>query len=97
MITGPELASTGVASQITVLVTGIVAPIDPTSSFWTIDPAIVVADLQGPADSPYWAGAVMVGPGEADELQAYFSSGDLQMEWVLPLNVSSLTASRCSR
>jgi len=90
MITGPELASTGVATPITVLVTGIVVPIDPDSSFWGIDPALLAADLQGPVSGPYWAGAVMVGPDEADELQSYFSSCNLQMEWVLPLDVSSL-------
>ena len=32
----------------------------------------------------------MVGPGEADELQSYFSSRNLRMEWVFPLDVSSL-------
>ena len=90
MITGPELASTGVATPITVLVTGIVTPVDPTSSFWNIDAAIVAADLQGPVNGPYWAGGVIVGPSEADELQSYFSSGNLQMEWVFPLDVSSL-------
>jgi len=90
MITGPELASTGVVTPITVLVTGIVVPIDPNSSFWGVDPAILAPDLQGPVSGPYWAGAMMVGPDEADELQTYFSSGNLQMEWVFPLDVSSL-------
>jgi putative ABC transport system permease protein len=90
VMTGPELASTGVVTPITVLVTGIVTPVDPTSSFWNIDAGILAPDLQGPTDNPYWAGAVMVGPGEADELQAYFSNGNLQLEWVFPLDVSSL-------
>jgi putative ABC transport system permease protein len=89
-IPGPELAATGRITPITVLVTGIVTPVDPASSFWNIDPAIVAPDLQGPATGPYWAGGVIVGPSEGSELQTYFGSGSLQLEWVLPLDVSSL-------
>jgi putative ABC transport system permease protein len=87
---GPELSTTGVVTPITVLVTGIVTPVDPTSSFWNVDAAIIAPGLQGPPDNPYWAGALMVGPDEAGELQSYFSSRDLQLEWVFPLDLSSL-------
>ena len=90
-MTGPERAATGEVSKVTVLVTGIVAPVDPTSSFWAVDPTIVVPGLQGPTDNQYWAGAVMVGPGETSEIEQYFSSAGLQLEWVFPLNVGSLT------
>jgi putative ABC transport system permease protein len=90
VITGPELASTGTVTAITVLVTGIVVPADPASSFWGIDPGVLAAELQGPAGGRYWTGGVMVGPDEADELQSYFSAGNLRMEWVFPLNVGSL-------
>ena len=89
-ITGPELATTGAHTPLTVLVTGIVTPVDPASSFWNIDAAIVAPDLQGPDTDPYWAGGMIVGPSEAAELQSYFSTGNLQMEWVLPLDVSAL-------
>jgi putative ABC transport system permease protein len=90
VITGPELPSTGLPTPITVIVTGIVVPLEPDSSFWGIDPAILAADLQGPPTKQYWAGGTIVGPDEADELQAYFSTRDLQMEWVLPVDVSSV-------
>jgi putative ABC transport system permease protein len=90
VIPGSELAATGVVPAITVLVTGIVVPVDPTSSFWSIDPAILAPDLQEQGKRPYWAGGVMVGPDEANELQSYFSSPNLRMEWVFPLDVSSL-------
>jgi putative ABC transport system permease protein len=89
-ITGSELASTGAVTSITVLITGIVVPVDPTSSFWGIDPGILAAHQQGPADARYWAGGVIVGPDEADELQSYLGARGLRMEWVFPLNVSSL-------
>jgi putative ABC transport system permease protein len=90
VIGGSELASTGVVTPVTVLVTGIVVPVDPTSSFWGFDPAVLAPDLQLQGKIPYWAGGVMVGPDEADELQSYFSSPNLRMEWVFPLDVSSL-------
>jgi len=90
-MTGPERETTGQASQVTILVTGIVAPRDPTSSFWAVDPTIVAPGLQGQTDNPYWAGAVMVGSDETSEIEQYFSSAGLQLEWVFPLNVSSLT------
>ena len=92
VIPGSEQASTGTVTQVTVLVTGIMVPVDPDSSFWGTDPAVLAAHLQfqGPAQSPYWAAGVMAGPGEAGELQSYFSSPNLRMEWVFPLDVSSL-------
>ena len=88
---GPERETTGEASKVTIVVTGIVAPTDPTSNFWTVDPTIVSPGLQGATDNPYWAGAVMVGPGETSEIEQYFSSAALQLQWVFPLDVSSLT------
>jgi putative ABC transport system permease protein len=89
---GSELAATGVVTPVTVVVTGIVVPVNPSSSFWGIDPGVLAADLQfqGSPQTPYWAAGVMVGPDEADELQSYFGSRNPQMEWVFPLDVSSL-------
>jgi putative ABC transport system permease protein len=87
---GSELASTGVVTPVTVVVTGIVVPVNPDSSFWGIDPGVLAADLQGPTGGRYWAGGVMVGPDEAHELQSYFGSRNPRMEWVFPLDVSSL-------
>jgi putative ABC transport system permease protein len=90
-MTGPERETTGQISKVTILVTGLVAPIEPTSVFWTVDPTIVAPDLQGATDNPYWAGAVMVSPGETSELDEYFSGAGVQLEWVFPLAASSLT------
>ena len=90
VLTGPEAASTGAATAITVIVTAVVAPVDPASSFWGVDPSVLTAGLQGPAGGRYWAGGVMVGPDEADELQSYLGSRNLRMEWVFPLDTTSL-------
>ena len=92
VLPGSEVASTGVVPAITVLVTGIVVPIDPSSSFWAIDPTVVAPGLQFQAATrnPYWAGGVLVGPDEANEVQSYFGSANLRMQWGFPLDVSSL-------
>ena len=92
LIPGSEQASTGTVPQVTVLVTGIVIPVDPDSSFWGADPGVLAAGLQfqGSPPSPYWAAGVIAGPDEAGELQSYFGSPNLRMKWVFPLDVSSL-------
>jgi putative ABC transport system permease protein len=87
---GPELAATGMVTPVTVVVTGVVVPVNPDSSFWGTDPGVLAAGLQGPAGGRYWAGGVMAGPDEAEELQSYFGSRNPRMEWVFPLDVSSL-------
>ena len=55
-MTGPESAPTGQVVKVNVVVTGIVAPTDPTSNFWTADPTIVAPGLQGPTDDPILGG-----------------------------------------
>jgi putative ABC transport system permease protein len=92
VIRGTEVASTGKVTYVTIQVTGIVAPADPDSSFWGIDPGILAARFQAEGTPPtqFWAGAVLAGPDEADELQTYFGPRNPQMEWVFPLDVRSL-------
>ncbi|HEX4287773.1 MAG TPA: hypothetical protein VH021_02590 [Trebonia sp.] len=89
---GSELASTGTVTPVNVLVTGIVVPVHPDSSFWGTDPGVLAAvrQFQGSPPSPYWAAGVIAGPDEAGELQSYFSSRNPRMEWVFPLDVSSI-------
>jgi putative ABC transport system permease protein len=88
---GTEDASGGL-TQVNILVTGIVVPVDPASSYWGVDPALATARLQfqGSPPSPYWAAGVLTGPDEAEELQSYFGSPNLRMEWVFPLDVRSV-------
>jgi len=91
-VNGPTLAA---SSDITFQVSGIVAPTDPASSFWTVDAAAAVPDLENPASispPPFWAAGVIAGPGEAAAVQLDFGSGDLTMQWGLPLALGSITA-----
>jgi putative ABC transport system permease protein len=91
-IRGTEVAATGKVTYVTIQVTGIVVPADPDSSFWGIDPGILAARFQAEGTPPtqFWAGAVLTGPDEAGELRAYFGPRNPQLEWVFPLDVSSL-------
>jgi putative ABC transport system permease protein len=82
------------AGDITFQVSGIVAPTDPDSSFWTADETPVVPTLQGtenPSPPPYWVGGVIAGPGEAIAVQQDFGSSGLTLEWGLPLALGSVT------
>ena len=91
-VTGPQLALSGRLTAITLDVTGIVAPRDPSSAFWTADPAVLKPDLEepNPAASPFWVGEVFAGPDEIDAIQRYFGPEGLNLQWEYPLAVGSL-------
>jgi putative ABC transport system permease protein len=91
---GPELPLIGQAPAITLVVSGIVAPIDPDAAFWTSDLTPVVPDLQGPPTAPYWVTGVLAGPGESEALQQDFGRSGINVQWNFPLALSSLTASQ---
>ena len=81
-------------ATITFQVSGIALPADPGSAFWTADPTVVTPDLEGRADRappPFWAGAVIVGPGAAAAVQQDFGPGGLDLQWGLPLALGSIT------
>jgi putative ABC transport system permease protein len=81
-------------TTVTLQVSGIVAPTDPNSSYWTADETPAVPELQGGGSfepPPYWVGGVIAGPGEAAGLQEDFSGG-LTVQWGLPLDLGSITA-----
>ena len=91
-ITGPQLAATGEPSVITLDVTGIVAPRDPSSAFWQADPVVLTPELESPAHgTPFWVGAVFAGAGEIGAVQNDLGSGGLTMQWQLPLDFGSLS------
>ena len=91
-IPGPELPLIGQAPPITLTVSGIAAPIDPNAAYWTSDLTPAVPDLQGPPTAPYWVAGVLAAPGESDALQADFGRAGMNIQWMIPLALSSLTA-----
>jgi hypothetical protein len=56
VIRGTEAASTGTITYVTIQVTGIVAPADPDSSFWGIDPGTLAARFQAEGTPPTSSG-----------------------------------------
>lgn len=91
-ITGPTLALSGKLSTITIEVTGIIAPVNPGSTFWTADPTVLTPDLETPQNAPsFWVAEALAGPGEIDAVQQAFGPEGLDMEWELPLQVGSVT------
>jgi len=96
-INGPQLANSGQLAGIELDVTGIVAPRDPGSTFWTADPTVLIPDLEMPQKAPpFWVGEVLVGPGEINALQNYFGPEGLDMTWEFPFEVSALTGNQAA-
>jgi putative ABC transport system permease protein len=88
---GPDLAVVGQAPVITLVVSGIVAPLEPNSAFWTSDPTPVVPALQIPQNSPsYWVGGALAGPGESEALQADFGRAGIDVQWMFPLALNDI-------
>jgi len=76
---------------ITLEVTGIVAPRDPSATFWTADATVLKPDLQqiGPLENIWYAG-VLAGPSELAAVQEDFGPGNgLTAQWLLPLSPGS--------
>jgi len=87
-ITGPQLALSGKLAPFTLEVTGIVAPRDPASTFWTADPAALTPDLECPgcfSPPPLWIGEALAGPGEIGAMQQDFGLEGLNFQWEFPI------------
>jgi putative ABC transport system permease protein len=88
---GPQLASTGAASTITLKVAAILAETKANSSFWQSDPTMAVPDLNVPLQgSPYWVSGVFALPDESVPFQQDYGSKLLNVQWVLPMNFDAL-------
>jgi putative ABC transport system permease protein len=91
-VTGPDFALNGNLAPITLDVTGIVAPPDPASTFWTADPTLLAPDLT--CDNCYptsiWIGEVLAGQAEFGAVQRDFGPEGLNFQWELPMAVGSL-------
>jgi putative ABC transport system permease protein len=78
---------------ITLVVTGVITPTDPSSAYWTLDPVAARPALNYPeASAPYWAGAAFVGPAEAEDMQLVFGSPGMQVLWDFPLALAPVDA-----
>ncbi|HUA28360.1 MAG TPA: hypothetical protein VMC03_05705 [Streptosporangiaceae bacterium] len=85
----------GVSPDITLKVTGIVAPADPGGAFWGVDPIAATPELNPPPPAtapPYWMGACFIGAAELPLLQDSLSTAAMQVSWAVPLSLTGVSA-----
>lgn len=86
-----------VRRAVRLMVTGIIRPEHPATSFWT-ETAGAAAPImtQGTSGSSYWVGMVFVGPGALRQVQSFLNPEYMQVTWGFPVAVSRLTANQVS-
>ena len=86
------------AGPVQLVITGIIRPANPASSFWTEEPVAARPALTQAAapQLPYWIGAVFVGPGALPLLEAGIGSDEMQVTWVYTAALGGLTAGQVS-
>jgi putative ABC transport system permease protein len=83
------------ADDLTLVVTGIVAPRSPQQAFWTVDPTAAAPLLitGGTQSLPYWSGAAFIGPAEINDLPVQRLDGSkVSLAWDFPLSLGGVTA-----
>ena len=79
------------------LVTGIIRPFRPASSFWTVDPVAAAPQLTYPTpdSAPYLSSGAFVSAAELPALQDYLSA-PLRALWSFPLGLAGVTADQAA-
>ncbi len=90
---GSRLQAAGYA----VLVTGIIRPFRPASSFWTVNPVAAAPQLTYPTpdSAPYLSSGAFVSAAELPALQDYLSA-PLRALWSFPLGLAGVTADQAA-
>jgi putative ABC transport system permease protein len=90
---GSRLRAAGQA----VMVSGIIRPLRPASSFWTADPVATAPQLTYPTpdSAPYLSSGAFVSAAELPALQNYLSA-PLRALWSFPLSLGGVTADQAA-
>ena len=82
------------AGSIQLVVTGIIRPTNPASTFWSEDPVAARPALTQAAapQLPYWIGTVFMGPGALPLIEANIGPVEMQVTWVYAAALGGLTA-----
>jgi putative ABC transport system permease protein len=92
---GSRLRLSGNAGVVTLVVTGIIRPRLPHSSFWTSDPPAAAPDHVAPRSRPaYWVIAAFAGAGAAGQVQQVFNATSITMQWQIPVSVNGVSANQ---
>jgi putative ABC transport system permease protein len=80
------------------VVTGIIRPASPGSSFWTVDPsaAAPILTYTNPNAPPFLSTAAFVGAGELRALETRENGQHLSAVWVFPLDLSRVSADQAA-
>ena len=80
-----------------IVVSGIIRPLRPASSFWTVNPVAASPQLTYPEPNaaPYLSSGAFVSAGELPALQGYLSA-PLRALWSFPLNLAVVTADQAA-
>jgi putative ABC transport system permease protein len=86
------------AGQVQLVVTGIIRPTNPASTFWSQEPVAARPTLTpGAAPAlPYWIGTAFVGPGALPLIEANIGAGEMQVTWAYAAALGGLTAGQAS-
>ena len=91
---GSRLLLSGNADVVTLVVTGIIRPRLPHSTFWTSDPVAAVPDHVAPRSQAYWVIAAFAGTDAAGQVQQVFNATSITMQWQIPVSVNGVSANQ---
>jgi putative ABC transport system permease protein len=86
----------GTAAGVTLVVTGIVRPVDRPTAFWAADPVASAPRLtqQDPNAPPYWTGAGFISPAALPRLQDSLDPAAMNLSFDFPLALGSVRAAQ---
>ncbi len=93
---GTVLKMDSVGVSVKLIVTGIVKPLDPGSSFWTQDPNAAAVTFNSAPTGGYWLGAAFVPLSALLNLERAFSTASIQITWEYPLALGSVNANQAA-
>jgi putative ABC transport system permease protein len=84
---------------LTLVVSGLLKPLQPGSTFWTADPAVAAATYYvppgaQPGSGGFWQGSVFIGRSELDNAESALNPSDLTVTWEYPLALGGVSANQ---
>jgi putative ABC transport system permease protein len=86
------------AGPVQLVITGIIRPANPASTFWSQD-LVAARPVLTPAAAPqlpYWIGAVFIGPGALPLIESELGPGEMRVTWVYAAALGRVTAGQAS-
>ncbi len=82
------------AGQVQLVITGIIRPTNPASTFWSEEPVAARPALTQAAapQLPYWIAAAFIGPGALPLVEAGIGTTEMQVTWVYTAALGRITA-----